>query len=194
VQWNQYLLSSKQSLLLRLKQYCSVFAVVSIAVASHNNTNHHTSSDTPITSPIPIPVTTSTEPVTTTTPYPYPSYSSSPTTILPSYFSTFWTPADIGSVAGGSAGEVILLAILICVCIRRCRSQSDPIPDLSAKPLTNGEIYCVVQGLTTTQEWQEAYIVHNRGKTNPSRSASRPRIVDEGLWHPRCRIARPTDP
>jgi hypothetical protein len=36
----------QQSLLLRLKQYCSVFAIVSIAVASiavasHNNTNHH---------------------------------------------------------------------------------------------------------------------------------------------------------
>ncbi|KAH8774134.1 hypothetical protein BGZ57DRAFT_982508 [Hyaloscypha finlandica] len=157
VQWNQYLLSSNNHCYYDSSNIARC-SPLSPSPLPPTTTPITTSSDTPITSPIPIPVTTSTKPVTTTTPYPYPSYSSSSTTILPSYFSTFWTPAAIGSVAGGSAGGVILLAILICVCIRCRRSHSDPIPDLSAKPLTNGEIYCVVQGLTTTQEWQEAYI------------------------------------
>jgi hypothetical protein len=47
---------------------------------------------------------------------------------------------------------------LICICIRRRHSHSDPVADPSVKPLTNGQIYWVVQGLATTQEWQEAYI------------------------------------
>lgn len=119
-----------------------------------------TSRYTPITTPTPIPATTTNPiPVTTTTPYPYPSSSSSSSsTILPSYSGTFWTPAALGGVIGGAVGGVILLAILICICIRRRGSHSDPIADPSVKPLTHGEIYFVVQGLVTTQEWQEAYI------------------------------------
>jgi hypothetical protein len=129
-----------------------------------------TTSSKILTTPNPIPLTTtSTKPVptttpmpaaaatttTTTTPHPYPSPSS---VILSSYSGTFWTPAAIGGVTGGAVGGVIILAILIYICIRRRRSHSDPIADPSVKPLTNGEIYMVVQGLTTTQEWQEAYI------------------------------------